>query len=143
MVWDLPLALVLAIASLIVAAGSWRLEAFGAKPGGMFVFTADGHASLTLMRNPPKADAAVSDPDPDACVPTWYCSYYGTYSVDWSKPAWTIHVEGANIPSFIGTDQTRPFKIEGDKLVLAGSYKDEKGKNVHFSRVLVRYRGKP
>jgi len=123
--------------------GGKPVEAFGPNPKGMFVFTADGRASVHIMRNPPKLDGKVSDPDPDACVPDWYCSYFGSYSVDWSKPSWTIRVEGGNIPSFIGSDQTRLFTLDGDRLVLADSYEDEKGKRVRTERVLVRYRTKP
>ncbi len=130
--------------------GAWRLveyvdtpeggapvRAFGEQPGGMFVFSADGHASISIMRNPPQPDAAITDPDPDACVPEWYCSYFGTYTIDAANSAWTVRVEGGNIPSFIGTDQTRSFTIEGDRLTLSGEY-DEGGRNVRFERVLVR-----
>lgn len=122
--------------------GGAPVEAFGPSPKGMFVFTADGRASVHIMRNPPRPDANVSDPDPDACVPEWYCSYFGSYTIDWSKQSWTIRVEGGNIPSFIGSDQTRRFTLEGDKLVLADSYEDGKGKRVRTERVLLRYRAK-
>lgn len=131
--------------------GSWRLEkyvdtpeggepvnAFGERPIGLFVFTADGHASISIMRNPPRSDTSVVDPDPDACVPEWYCSYFGTYSVDWTKSRWTVHVEGSNIPSFVGTDQTRAFTLNGDRIVISDSYEDEKGRRVKTERMLVR-----
>lgn len=63
--------------------GTWQLEqyvdapeggtpvyAFGNFPVGLLVFTADGHVSISLMRNPPAVGTASSDPDPDACIPT-------------------------------------------------------------------------
>lgn len=149
--------LALAVASCATApappslVGAWRLEryvdtpaagppvmAFGERPIGYFIFTEDGHASISFMRNPPTPSAA--DPDPDACQPDWYCSYFGTYDVDWSGPAWTVHVEGGNIPSFIGTDQTRAFTLSVNRLVIAGSDEDADGANVRTERVLVRAR---
>lgn len=135
--------------------GAWRLEryvdtpeggapvyAFGEHPIGLFVFSADGHASISMMRNPPEA-SAVADPDPDACVPDWYCSYFGTYTVEPSVQAWSIHVEGGNIPSFIGTDQTRAFLIEGDgnRMTMTDAYRDENGRIIRTERVLVRASG--
>ena len=130
--------------------GAWRLEryvdtpdgeapimAFGEHPVGLFVFTADGHAAISMMANPPRTDAP-PDPDPDACQPAWYCSYFGTYTVDWSRSEWNVHVEGGNIPSFIGTDQTRGFRLDGDRIVIAGAYEDENGRSVRYERVLTR-----
>lgn len=131
--------------------GAWQLEtyvdtpeggepvyAFGKHPIGVFVFSADGRASLSIMRNPPRANASITDPDPDVCVPEWYCSYFGTYTVDWKRSSWTVHVEGSNTPSFVGTDQTRAFKINDNRLVIADSYEDEKGRRIRTERVLVR-----
>lgn len=134
-------------------AGAWRLlsytdtpnggetvQAFGAEPTGMFIFTEDGQASISLMRNPPGPDAdAPADPDPDACDPTWYCSYFGSYDVDWSRHEWTIHVEGGNIPSFIGADQTRPFRLEGERLIISTTYEAD-GVEVRAERILERAR---
>lgn len=130
--------------------GAWRLVtyvdtpeggepvyAFGREPIGMFVFTADGHVSVSIMRNPPKADAASGDPDPDACVPEWYCSYFGSYRVDWNTGAWTIRVSGGNIPSFIGTEQTRAFTLKGDRIFIVDSYSDGK-RQIKAERVLER-----
>ena len=128
--------------------GTWQLEryvdvpdggepvyAFGDPPVGLFVFTADGHVSISLMRNPPAVATVSNDPDPDACVPAWYCSYFGTYSYDPSGPSWTTHVVGGNIPNYLGTDQRRSFRVERDKLIISESYTAD-GKTFHASRVL-------
>jgi hypothetical protein len=130
--------------------GTWRLisytdtvggekpiHAFGADPAGLFVFTADGHVSISIMRNPPDISSPTQDRDPDACIPGWFCSYFGTYKVDYSTSTWVTHVLGSNIPAYLGTDQTRHFSISGDRLVISETY-EEGGKTVHAERVLVR-----
>jgi len=130
--------------------GTWRLMAytdtpasgvptqpFGAEPIGLFMFTADGHVSISIMRNPPSTSAATQDLDPHACIPEWFCAYFGTYDVDYQAGTWTTHVRGANVPAYLGTDQKRHFSIQGDRLTIAGSYERD-GKTVQFERILVR-----
>ncbi len=130
--------------------GSWRLVryadtpqggatvfAFGNPPSGLFVFTPDRYVSISLMRNPPAPDSANTDPDPDACVPAWYCSYYGTYDVDLGRGQWVTHVAGGNIPHYLGTDQRRSFVIRGDTLIISESYMSA-GRTVRAERVLIR-----
>ena len=120
-----------------VPAKSAPVEAFGATPVGQFVFTADGHVAISLMRNPPDAGHATTDIDPDACIPAWYCSYFGTYAVDMAAGRWITHVVGGNIPSYLGTDQPRHFSIDGDRLTISETY-TEAGREVRGTRVLVR-----
>lgn len=133
-----------------VLVGAWRLVRyvdtpegaapiypFGKEPVGLWIFTADGHFSISIMRNPPEIDTATVDPDPDACIPGWYCAYFGTYTVSSGGGAWVTDVIGSNIPTFIGTDQTRSFSIHGDTLVVDAFYL-EAGKRVHVQRVLTR-----
>jgi hypothetical protein len=132
--------------------GSWDLQeyvdlpeggapvyAFGKRPVGIFVFSADGHISVSLMRNPPADDPAIVDLDPDACIPGWYCSYFGSYTYDPTGPSWTTHVIGGNIPNILGTDQRRPFKIHDDLLTITETY-SAAGKTFHARRVLRRSR---
>ena len=129
--------------------GAWTLEkyvdvpeggepvyAFGQQPSGLFVFTADGHVSISLMRNPPVSDPG-ADPDSDACVPDWFCAYYGTYDYDPAEPAWVTHVQGANIPNYIGTDQRRRFRIENDRLIISETISLD-GRTVQAERILRR-----
>ena len=120
-----------------VPVGGAPIDGFGTKPIGMFVFTPDGHVSISLMTNPRIAQAAPADPDPDACVPDWYCSYFGTYTYDPSGPSWTTHVDGGNIPTYVGTEQRRRFKIEGDVLTISETFASG-GKTYYGTRVLQR-----
>lgn len=117
--------------------GGTPVHAFGPTPIGQFVFTADGHVAISIMRNPPDPAAATTDIDPDACLPAWYCSYFGTYRVDADGRRWITHVEGGNIPAYLGTDQPRAFRIVGDRLIISEDYEAE-GRRVHAERELVR-----
>ncbi len=111
--------------------------AFGAHPIGYFIFTSDGHASISIMRNPPNGSLQGKDPDPDVCIPDWYCSYFGTYSVDLARGTYTVHVIGSNEPGYVGTDQSRHFSIDGDRMVISETYM-EGTQAVRAERVLIR-----
>jgi hypothetical protein len=130
--------------------GTWRLvtyvdtpengapiRAFGEHPIGQFVFTADGYVSVHIMRNPPAIDETTADPDPDACVPGWYCAYFGTYTVDMRHGTWTTHVAGSNIPGFWHTDQSRSFTLDGNRLIIAETYL-QGSVHVKAERILIR-----
>jgi len=119
--------------------GGAPVSYFGERPIGLLVFTAGGHVSISLMHNPPgKADAS-ADADPDACVPDWYCSYFGTYSYDPSGPSWTTHVTGGNIPNYLGTDQQRHFEMHGNELTISETFTAE-GRTWRGKRVLRKLR---
>ena len=120
--------------------GGQPVYAFGNDPIGFFVFTADGHVFLNLMRNPPSAPLEGVDPDPDSCLPDWFCAYFGTYTLDTKKGVWVTHVLGSNMPKYLGTDQTRPFTLRGDTLVISESY-IASGKRVQAERILIRELG--
>ena len=120
--------------------GGEPAQLFGESPIGQFIFTGDGHMSVHIMRNPPNPEDAVVDPDPDACVPGWYCAYFGTYTVDAGGRYWVTHVDGGNIPTYIGTDQKRIFTIDSDRLVISEKYISE-GVPVSAERVLIRSHG--
>jgi Lipocalin-like domain len=96
--------------------------AFGRDPLGYFTFTARGHVAFSIMRNPPDIQNSTSDPDPDACIPGWYCAYFGTYTVDTKHGVWLTHVLSANIPGILNTDQPRHFTIDGNTLVVSETY---------------------
>jgi len=89
------------------------------------------------MRNPPDISSPTTDRDPDACIPAWFCAYFGSYEVNYQTSTWITHVRGGNIPAYLGTDQSRHFSVHGDRLVISESY-DEGGKAVRAERVLVR-----
>lgn len=111
--------------------------AFGKEPVGYFIFTPGGHVAFSIMRNPPDIENPTSDPDPDACIPGWYCAYFGTYTVDVKSRGWVTHVLSANAPGFLNTDQPRHFTMNGNTLVVSETYLSG-GKRIKAERVFVR-----
>ena len=75
----------------------------GNDPSGYVAFDQHGYAFIQLMRR--------SDPGS-------FGAYYGTYTVTSQPREVVIAVEGSNIPGYIGSTQTRPFRLAGDTLVL-------------------------
>lgn len=140
--------------------GTWRLVAFedvedgkvirrfGEKPNGLFVYTADGHVIIHIANpaNPnciaPSKKSGPGKKD-DLALPE--CSraqmrvlldgtvaYWGTYRVD-AAAGEVIHVVKADLSNgYIGTDQRRQFRLEGDRLVI--------GDGKTWTRVLERVR---
>ena len=53
-----------------------------------------------------------------------YAAYFGTYRVDEAKSVVTHVVEGSLNPSYTGTEQPRPFKLDGDVLTIQLHAKD-------------------
>ena len=113
--------------------GTWRLVRYTDTPE-------DGHRSVQIMHNPPNPKDAVVDPDPDACIPGWFCAYFGTYTVDVNGRSWVAQVLGGNILAYIGTAQKRAFTVEGDRLVISETYLSGEVP-VTAERVLVRSGG--
>lgn len=117
--------------------GAEPIYAFGERPVGQFLFTKEGHFSINIMRNPPAPATATVDIDPDACIPVWYCSYFGSYKLANNGRQWITHVDGGNIPSYIDTSQTRSFEISGNRMIILETY-EEGGRTVRAQRVLER-----
>lgn len=96
----------------------WVPYTFGNPPSGYFIYDDAGHASIQIMTTPPVQLAQPDSPTPQEALKIFngYIAYYGTYTVD----ATNIHhqVEGAWDPSQVGTDQVRPYELDGDRLII-------------------------
>jgi hypothetical protein len=120
-------------------AGKWQYR-FGEHPRGYFIYDATGHVHIQIMKVPPLApfsEANLKDgtlPSPEHALTAYaaYVAYFGTYTIDVETCVVTHHVEGSLAPDFTGTDQPRPFKLEGDRL--------EIGDGKTWRRVLERVR---
>jgi hypothetical protein len=102
---------------------------FGEKPRGYFVYDPTGHLSVQIMRMPARPLFAAGDDDKgtDAEVRAayaGYAAYFGTYRVDEANSIVTHVVEGSLNPSYTGTDQPRPFQLDGDVLIIRVRAKD-------------------
>lgn len=120
--------------------GAWRIVLFedvddgrksypfGEKPSGYLLYSADGHMA-----------AVVTDPAAPSCVPPALAQYstvaactpdqmeqvlersivyWGTYSVDAARGVVIHHVERDLTSGLAGSHQPRPFRFEGDLLIL-------------------------
>ena len=95
--------------------GTWRIiryvvwdsagrptEPMGRMPSGYVVFTATGHAFVQLM-----------EPGGGS-----FGAYYGPFRRTSDPGVLAVQIEGSNIPGYVGSTQTRPFRIDGDTLRL-------------------------
>lgn len=116
--------------------GTWKLVSFenhrpdgsvgrpfGDKPAGYFFYDSAGYLSIHLMRTPPISNfpgAANASGDAEKFRELYqaYVGYFGTYSVDYAKGILVHHVEGSNRPDYTGANEIRPFRIEGNKLII-------------------------
>jgi len=109
--------------------GTWRLATYevwnaaggidqpmGPSPAGYAVFDATGHAFIQLARGAGEDTSAVA---------ASFVGYFGRYTMNEAGTEFTVTVEAANAPHYVGSLQVRPFKIDGDTLVLGipGQYR--------------------
>ena len=140
--------------------GTWRLVSFedvengqtirrfGEKPLGIFIYTADGHVAIQIANpaNPvcvapgkKSGPGRKDDVAAPACTPEQmqalldgYVAYWGTYTIDAAASVVIHHVQSDISGGYAGTDQRRPFRLEGDRLVI--------GDGKTWTRVLERVR---
>jgi len=94
--------------------------AWGDKPKGLLIFTADGHYSSQLLRGDRPKFAANSrikgTPEENRAAVHGYIGSFGTYAVDSAGKKFTVKFLGSSYPNLEATEQTRPFTIAGDEL---------------------------
>jgi len=107
--------------------GAWQLVSYGVevksnglmfnpmgeKPIGHVIFTPEGRVSFTLTAENRQAPESVQD---RADLFNSMIAYTGTYRLSGNQ--WVTRVDAAWNPQWVGTEQTRYFLIEGDKLVV-------------------------
>jgi hypothetical protein len=135
--------------------GTWRLVAFedhaagemvkhpyGKTPVGLLIYDATGHMSIQVAKLPhPQVasgnDEKITDAEKLALFDA-YESYFGSYTVDWRGHIVTHHVDGDLRDVFRGTDQPRPFELDGDHLSLVPVWIREDGVRVRGVRKFER-----
>jgi Lipocalin-like domain len=82
---------------------------YGAHPTGYLIYTATGHMSAQV-------DGTVASPGDSARVPRF--NYFGTFVTDRRCHTVIHRVVGGSVLEYIGTSQSRPFRVRGDTLIL-------------------------
>lgn len=105
--------------------GTWKLVTYevetkatgqkepvmGKNPTGYAIFSPDGRAFFLLTGEGRKPAKNVQD---RAELLNTLIAYTGIYHAEGDK--WTIKIDAAWNPEWVGTDQTRSFKIDGERL---------------------------
>jgi len=116
--------------------GTWRLVSFESRTAGgevrhqlgpavkgQLVYDARGYMSAQLM-NPERPQFASGDltqgteGEVRAAV-GGYIAYYGKYTADESRGIVTHHVQGALFPNWVGSEQVRHYRLDGDRLTIS------------------------
>jgi Lipocalin-like domain len=77
-------------------------------------------AQLVRRHQPRFASDDWQEASPDEMVAAWpsYFGYFGSFTIDTDEEAVTHHIEAAWFPNLAATDQVRPYRFEGEQLVL-------------------------
>lgn len=114
--------------------GTWRLvsiedttsdgktgpaKEFGSNAKGYLMYEADGHMCAEIMK-PERtlADAAHPTEKEKADAFDGFIAYCGTYDFNADETMVTHHPDVAWTPPWVGTVQQRPFRLEGDRLII-------------------------
>jgi Lipocalin-like domain len=120
---------------LTALVGTWRLVScesrttggevrypLGRSPAGRLSYDAGGQMSAQLMDpGRPKfgsGDLARGSDAEVRAAAAGYIAYYGRYTLDPSRGVVVHHVEGALFPNWVGGDQARSYRLDGDRLTI-------------------------
>ena len=106
---------------------------FGKKPKGYFTYTSNNVVNLNISNeNPLKlpADSLNSTKFVYSDFMDNAVGYFGEYEISYKDSVVTHMVKGGSIPFYIGTNQSRPFTLKNDTLII--------GDNKTWKRVLVK-----
>jgi hypothetical protein len=93
---------------------------FGPHPQGFLMYEPDGHMCATLVNSDRpiwKDPGKPTDAEKIAYYDT-LIAYCGTYKLDPEKSVVTHYPTIAWTPAYIGSTQPRPFRLEGDRLII-------------------------
>jgi hypothetical protein len=96
---------------------------YGTHPVGFLMYQGDGHmcAELTNGEPPPRNDPAKATDAEKIAHYESFIAYCGTFRLD-AKNSTVYHYPSvAWSPSYVGSTQPRPFRLEGDKLIITAT----------------------
>jgi hypothetical protein len=98
----------------------------GPNASGYLMYSKDGHMCAMLMKpsRPEWHDSIYPSDAEKLTAGSGFTAYCGTYSIDEKLHVIVHHPEVSYSPNFIGTDQPRPYRFEGNRLVFSGIEKD-------------------
>jgi len=102
-----------------VDAGGRRAQPYG-EAVGRLNYDDRGNMSGQVMR-PHRARVELGEGNAQQvrAAYTGYIAYFGTYEVDAGGSRVVHHVQGSLNPAWVGSDQVRAMRFEGDRLVLS------------------------
>jgi hypothetical protein len=114
--------------------GSWRLlryenlspdgrieRPFGARPRGLFIYDQWGNVAIQISTDEgPRCSvrAGTCQADDLAALVRGYSAYFGRYRVQHEQGTVVHEIEASLLPEFLGTAHPRPFRLEGDRLLI-------------------------
>ena len=110
------------VSMVAIAPDGTTTNTLGDHPVGQISYTPGGQMSALLQHTerPTLTGSTARDATDAEIVAAWrtFIAYFGSYSVDADAGAVVHHVQGAYLPSMVGTDQVRYFTFEDDRLIL-------------------------
>jgi len=103
-----------------IRAGGERTPMYGEHPNGFLIYTREGRMMAILTHGDRKrlsGNRATSSEAERAEAFSTVLAYGGPFSIEANKVI--HHVDIASYPNFVGTDQVRYMKLEGDRLTLS------------------------
>lgn len=96
---------------------------YGAHPVGFLMYQADGHmcAQLTNEDAAPWKDAAKATDAQKIAYYESFIAYCGTFKLDAQNSTVYHYPTVAWSPSYLGSTQPRPFRLQGDKLIITAT----------------------
>lgn len=108
--------------------GGQKQYPFGEHPLGFFVYDRAGNVLIQIARNPQPSRvsqeqrARLGATELVAMI-EGYVAYFGTYTIDAARGVVIHHVTADVRREYTGTDQPRPFRLDGDVLTIGDSRK--------------------
>jgi hypothetical protein len=121
--------------------GSWRMvsveltfkdgtvrpdDKYGPHPRGYIMYELDGHMCAQIMNPDRPAWKDVDKPTAEEKISAFdgFIAYCGTFKLDAEHSTVTHYPEAAWMPSYVGSTQPRPFRIEGKRLIITPASTD-------------------
>ncbi len=96
---------------------------FGSRPHGFIMYEPDGYMCATIAngdRPAWKDSVNPTDAEKIAYYDT-FIAYCGTFKLDSATSTVTHYPEVAWSPAYVGSTQPRPFRLEGNKLIITAT----------------------